>query len=57
VGKIWLMRSQYYEMKEPILPFKELPVSYYCHLIKNSGTILGSHEWHFEKLENFASTF
>jgi hypothetical protein len=24
--------------------------------IKNSGTILGSHEWHFEKLENFAST-
>ena len=25
--------------------------------IKSSGTILGSHEWHFEKLENFASTF
>ena len=25
--------------------------------IKSSGTILGSHEWHFEKSENFASTF
>ena len=25
--------------------------------IKSSRTILGSHEWHFEKLKNFASTF
>ena len=25
--------------------------------IKSSGTILGSHEWHFEKLDKFASTF
>ena len=25
--------------------------------IKNAGTILGSHEWQFDKLENFAITF
>ena len=25
--------------------------------IKSTGTILGSHEWQLEKLENFAITF
>ena len=25
--------------------------------IKSAGSILGSHEWQFEKLENFAITF